>query len=229
MMGGLHLINEALKQRKKYIEENIDGIEYISSLIEIKQTGTIYEALCPWHNEKTPSFKIYPKGYIGSNGSPQDHVSGHCFGCSKHFNDIVGFEYLFYDLNTYEDACKSLETKFNLSYTEEDELQLLQKQIDSTEPQHNVSMSLQDINFICSIMCRTYLQGVNDSHPDKLNTELSFIQGIYKKLDHALNECNAIEAKKIIKIIENTLQERQNMIRFNTIKNDRNRLSYKKQ
>ena len=196
------MIDEALKQRKKYIEENIDGIEYISSLISIKQTGNIYEALCPWHHEKTPSFKIYPKGYTGSSGSPQDHVSGHCFGCSKHFNDIVGFEYLFYDMNTYEDACKSLETKFNLTYTDEDELQLLKKQLDSPEPQHNTSMSLQDINFICSIMCRTYLQDIKEQCPNKLNTELSFIQGVYKKLDHALNECNAIEAKKIIKIIE---------------------------
>lgn len=52
-----------------------DIIEYVSQYVTLKRTGRDYSGLCPFHNEKTPSF----------------HVSGekqvfHCFGCGASGN-----------------------------------------------------------------------------------------------------------------------------------------------
>lgn len=51
--------------------------DVISSRISIKKKGREFEALCPFHHEKTPSFTISPdKGFY------------HCFGCGAHGNAI---------------------------------------------------------------------------------------------------------------------------------------------
>ena len=50
-------------------------------------------AICPFHNEKTPSFKIYP-----------DRV--HCFGCGFD-QDVIGFVMAYYNLS-FQDALKHL-------------------------------------------------------------------------------------------------------------------------
>ncbi len=54
---------------------NNDIIDYVSKFVQLKKTGRDYIGLCPFHNEKTPSF----------------HVSGekqlfHCFGCGASGN-----------------------------------------------------------------------------------------------------------------------------------------------
>jgi DNA primase len=49
---------------------NIEDI--ISSYIPLKKNGNRYKALCPFHNEKTPSFVVSP-----------ERQTFHCFGCNK--------------------------------------------------------------------------------------------------------------------------------------------------
>ncbi|BAC24615.1 dnaG [Wigglesworthia glossinidia endosymbiont of Glossina brevipalpis] len=57
--------------------ENINIIELISSIINLKKSGKNYFALCPFHQEKTPSFSVsYEKQFF------------HCFGCGIHGNAI---------------------------------------------------------------------------------------------------------------------------------------------
>ena len=57
---------EALRQR-------VDLAEVLNSHIDLKKTGASYKGLCPFHDEKTPSFVIQ-KG--------DTHY--HCFGCGAH-------------------------------------------------------------------------------------------------------------------------------------------------
>lgn len=45
--------------------------------LELRQAGKNFSSLCPFHNEKTPSFYIYPE----SN-------TFHCFGCQQH-GDVI--------------------------------------------------------------------------------------------------------------------------------------------
>lgn len=63
---------EALRQR-------IDLIEVVGSHIELQRKGVSYKALCPFHDEKTPSFQIQ-RG--------DSHY--HCFGCGAH-GDAIQF------------------------------------------------------------------------------------------------------------------------------------------
>lgn len=54
------------------VREKIDLVSFISEFIILKKAGRNFRALCPFHNEKSPSFMISPERQIW-----------HCFGCSK--------------------------------------------------------------------------------------------------------------------------------------------------
>lgn len=56
-----------------------DIIEVLGSRLQLRKAGREYKALCPFHNEKTPSFTVSPdKGFY------------HCFGCGAH-GTALGF------------------------------------------------------------------------------------------------------------------------------------------
>uniref|UniRef100_A0A451DEW5 DNA primase n=1 Tax=Buchnera aphidicola (Cinara pseudotsugae) TaxID=2518978 RepID=A0A451DEW5_9GAMM len=57
--------------------ERTDIIELINKYITLKKSGNNYKTLCPFHNEKTPSFVV----------SPQKQFF-YCFGCGIHGNVI---------------------------------------------------------------------------------------------------------------------------------------------
>ncbi len=54
------------------IRDKSDIVNVIGSVLDLKRTGTNYKTLCPFHNEKTPSFIVSP-----------DKQIYHCFGCGK--------------------------------------------------------------------------------------------------------------------------------------------------
>ena len=54
-----------------------DIVDVISGYIKLKKNGSSYVGLCPFHNEKTPSFSVAPeKGFY------------YCFGCHASGNAI---------------------------------------------------------------------------------------------------------------------------------------------
>lgn len=61
------------------LRERVDLVDLVGSYIELKRAGTAYKGLCPFHEEKSPSFMIQ-KG--------QRHY--HCFGCGAH-GDAIQF------------------------------------------------------------------------------------------------------------------------------------------
>ncbi len=63
------------------IEKKPDILEKIQreTHIELKQRGRDFWGLCPFHEEKTPSFKVDP-----------ERQTFHCFGCSSH-GDVITF------------------------------------------------------------------------------------------------------------------------------------------
>ena len=192
--------------KRDFLDKKIDGVSYIKSLIRVKKVGNIYTALCPFHNEKTESLRIYPEGFKNSDGKPQDHTSWFCFGCKKG-GDIVKFEELYFDLDNAQEACNSLSRKFHLDYSGDNELSELQSKLDEIKKSDEKIMSLQEINFICSIACRNYLHFVLEKHPDIFNNEYNKIQMVYKKLDEQLLKSNAYQAQKFIKITQNTIKK----------------------
>ncbi len=61
------------------IKDQLDIVQIISDYVELKQSGNNYLGLCPFHNEKTPSFTV----------SAQKGIF-HCFGCGEG-GDAISF------------------------------------------------------------------------------------------------------------------------------------------
>ncbi|GAO43895.1 DNA primase [Flavihumibacter petaseus] len=59
------------------ILSRIDIIDVVGSFVKLKKRGTNYLGLCPFHNEKTPSFTVSPTKEIYK-----------CFGCGKSGNTV---------------------------------------------------------------------------------------------------------------------------------------------
>ena len=89
------------------ILEKTDIVDLISSYIPIKSAGTkSYKGLCPFHNEKTPSFTITPSQQIY-----------YCFGCQASGNAI---QFLMnYENLTFIEALEKLANKTNVELKEE--------------------------------------------------------------------------------------------------------------
>lgn len=78
----------------------------LSPYIALKRRGSNLVGLCPFHNEKTPSFTVYPE-----NGSY------YCFGCGKG-GDIITFTMQMENLD-YIDAVRKLADKAGLRMPED--------------------------------------------------------------------------------------------------------------
>lgn len=69
----------ASKQDIQEIKARLDIVTVVEKYVQLKKTGRTWIGLCPFHNEKTPSFHVNPQIGIYK-----------CFGCGK-FGDIFQF------------------------------------------------------------------------------------------------------------------------------------------
>ena len=49
---------------QSFIQEllnRIDLVELVNKVVPLKKTGKNFQACCPFHNEKTPSFNVNPQ------------------------------------------------------------------------------------------------------------------------------------------------------------------------
>ena len=54
------------------IKSKVDIAELVSQYIPLKKAGRSFKGLCPFHNEKTPSFIVSPEKQLA-----------YCFGCNR--------------------------------------------------------------------------------------------------------------------------------------------------
>lgn len=89
------------------IKENSDIVDIISEYVDLKKAGSSFKGLCPFHNEKTPSFTVDRKKQLF-----------HCFGCGAG-GDVVSFIMQKEGLS-YPDSLKYLAQKagINLVFNE---------------------------------------------------------------------------------------------------------------
>ncbi len=86
------------------IKAAADIVEIISEHVPLKKNGANMEALCPFHSEKTPSFKVSKRGFK-------------CFGCGKS-GDSIQFLMEYKNIN-YIEAIKIIAKKYNIELQED--------------------------------------------------------------------------------------------------------------
>lgn len=89
------------KESLETLKQRIDLVDVLTSHIEFKRSGAAYKAICPFHDEKTPSFMIQ-KG--------DSHY--HCYGCGAH-GDAIQFLMSHLKINFIE-AVEALAQRFHV-------------------------------------------------------------------------------------------------------------------
>lgn len=82
-----------------------DIIDVVGSFVKLKRRGTNYLGLCPFHNEKTPSFTVSPSKEIYK-----------CFGCGKSGNTISFI--MEHEKYSYVEALKWLANRYGIEIEE---------------------------------------------------------------------------------------------------------------
>src|SRR5215475_8456566 len=77
------------------IRARLDIVELVGQFVSLKRAGENWKGLCPFHQEKTPSFTVHPKKGIF-----------HCFGCGVG-GDAFGF-LMRQDRLTFPEAVRAL-------------------------------------------------------------------------------------------------------------------------
>src|SRR4051812_40943821 len=83
-----------------------DIVEVIGSYFPLKRAGSSFKALCPFHQEKTPSFHVSPQ-----------RQSFHCFGCGAGgsvFRFVMDYEHI-----DFPNAVRKLATRVGIPVVEE--------------------------------------------------------------------------------------------------------------
>lgn len=87
------------------IMDAVNIVDVVSEFVSLRKAGVNYKGLCPFHDDKTPSFMVSPaKGIC------------HCFACGKGGN-AVNF-IMEHEQMTYPEALKWLAKKYNIEIKE---------------------------------------------------------------------------------------------------------------
>ena len=87
----------------------VDIVDVVGKYVQLKKGGANYMGLCPFHNEKSPSFTVSPTKQFY-----------HCFGCGAHGSSI-GF-LMEYSGLSYVDAIRDLAQSNGMIVPEEDRM-----------------------------------------------------------------------------------------------------------
>ena len=87
------------------IKDAANIVDVVGEFVTLRKAGANYKGLCPFHNEKTPSFIVSP-----SRGTC------HCFGCGKGGNSISFI--MEHEQMTYPEALRWLANKYHIEIHE---------------------------------------------------------------------------------------------------------------
>ena len=134
------------------IVSRIDIIDIISSFIKLKKRGTNYIGLCPFHNEKTPSFTVSPSKEIYK-----------CFGCGRSGNTISFL--MEHEKYSYVEALKWLAAKYNVEIEETE-----------TSPEFKEQQQVSDSLYIINKFAQQFFTEVLFNTDEGNNAGLSYLK-----------------------------------------------------
>lgn len=116
------------------VKARLDIVEVVGAYVRLQKAGRYFKANCPFHNEKTPSFYVYP-----------DRQNWHCFGACSTGGDVISF----------------VSKKENLDFT--GALRLLAEragvELQSDGPRRQEIKTLQDANEAAALFYHSLLAG----------------------------------------------------------------------
>ncbi|MEO6682951.1 MAG: DNA primase [Ginsengibacter sp.] len=137
----------------------IDIIEIIDSFVKLKRRGANYLGLCPFHNEKSPSFTVSPSKEIYK-----------CFGCGKSGNAITFI--MEHEKYSYLEAIKWLAARYNVEIEERE-----------TSPEYKVQQQVSESLFIINKFAQEFLTNQLTKEEEGLNIGLSYLKERGFRLD----------------------------------------------
>ncbi len=116
------------EQFKQDLLNRVDVVEVVSRYVRLKKAGANFQGLCPFHNEKSPSFSVSPAKQFY-----------HCFGCGAHGN-AIGF-LMAYGGMGYVDAVKDLASMAGMQVPEAQPRSPEQAQRESERKEQETSLT----------------------------------------------------------------------------------------
>ena len=95
------------QQTIQQILSRIDIIEIVGGFVKLKKRGVNYLGLCPFHNEKSPSFTVSPAKEIYK-----------CFGCGRSGNTVSFL--MEHEKYSYAEALRWLAARYNVEIEEKE-------------------------------------------------------------------------------------------------------------
>ncbi len=97
------------EKQLEQIRNSVDIVDYIKNYVSLRKRGKNYIGLCPFHQEKTPSFNV-----------SQEKNFYHCFGCGE-TGDVITFAKKYKNLSFLE-AVKDVADFANIKIEEDNSL-----------------------------------------------------------------------------------------------------------
>lgn len=127
-------------------------VDVVSEFVTLKKRGVNYVGLCPFHNEKTPSFSVSPSKGVCK-----------CFSCGKGGNAVHFI--MEHEQMSYYEALKYLAKKYNIEVKER-ELSNEEKQAQST----------RESMFVVNEFARDYFQNILYNHVDGQSIGMAYFR-----------------------------------------------------
>lgn len=127
-------------------------VDVVSEFVTLRKRGVNYIGLCPFHNEKTPSFSVSPSKGVCK-----------CFSCGKGGN-VVHFIMEHEQLSYYE-ALKWLAKKYNIEIKE--------RELTDAEKQ---AQSLRESLFVVNQFASEYFQDILYNHIDGQRIGMTYLR-----------------------------------------------------
>ncbi len=134
------------------IISRIDIIDIVSSFVKLKKRGVNYIGLCPFHNEKSPSFTVSASKEIYK-----------CFGCGRSGNTISFL--MEHEKYSYVEALRWLAAKYNVEIEERE-----------TSPEHKEQLQTADSLYIVNKFAQQFFSEALFNSEEGINSGLSYLK-----------------------------------------------------